>query len=521
MRTVTIAQLRALGASHVLPADDGLEALRVLKTKQVDIVLSNWDIPVMSGLDLLKIVRSNPKTRHLPFIMITGEVQDTCAREAIAAGVSSLLIKPYTLNRLFTTIQKALSSRPRQPSRSIDARPWGPPAAIHAQAAMPAESAPSVPQRKGAVASETESVRPTILIVDDTPDNLMLLSGIFKDEYRVRLAPNGQKALAICQSDSPPDLVLLDVMMPSMDGFEVIAQMRAHPTSELIPVIFVTAMADSLARSKGLELGAVDYVTKPVDPPTLKLRVRNFMRYVTLHKQLQAKYDDMLEMAQLREDMEQIVQHDLRSPLSGIVSLLQQIIEQGSSINPGLLEQLGIVEKASMDVLNMVNLSCELLKIETGRFTLEARPVNIGALLSRIIEGLATDYGSKRLLILVHDAVSESGSVPLALGDPTLCYSMLNNLLKNACEAAPEDSSVTVSLRGGDVLSIAIDNVGVVPADIRESYFEKFVSGDQDKRVDLGAYAARVLAQAQKGDVCLKVSDAANRTTVTVTLPRH
>jgi CheY-like chemotaxis protein len=516
MRTVTISQLRALGATHVLSAANGLEALRELKSQRVDLVLSDWNMPVMSGLDLLKIMRANPKMTHLPFLMITREMQDSYVREAIATGVTSLLIKPYTLNRLAVSIEKALCSRPRQASCSADCRPGVPPASACAEDFMPTEFTMTVPHSEDAVASQ--SVRPTLLIVDDTPDNLMLLSSIFKDEYRVRLAQNGEKALAICHSESPPDLVLLDVMMPSMNGFEVIAKMREHPASEFIPVIFVTAMVDDMARSKGLELGAVDYVTKPVDPATLKLRVRNFMRYVTLHKQLQTQYDDMVEMAQLRQDVEHITQHDLIGPLSSVVGLLQLLIKQGSSMTPTQLTQLRTVEMASVDVLNMVTLSSELLKIETGRFKLEAKPIAIGALLGRIIDVLKTAYSWKQLVISVYDDVCESGQ---ALGEATLCYSMLNNLLKNACEAAPDGSAVTVSLCSGDALSISIENVGVVPPDIRESFFEKFVTSGKDKGMGLGTYSARLLARAQNGDISLKVCDADNLTTVTVMLPNH
>jgi len=519
MNRITISQLRALGAIHVLSAANGLEALRVLKSRKVDVVLSDWSMPVMSGMDLLKIMRANPKMTHLPFLMITGETQDGFIREAIAAGVTGLLIKPYTPNRLAVSIKKALSSRPRHAGLLADFRPPFPPAPACAEEFIPTQLSGTMAQSEGTVTSQR--VRPTILIVDDTPDNLMLLSSLFKEEYRVRLAPNGEKALAICHSESPPDLMLLDVMMPGMNGFEVIAKMREHPACESIPVIFVTAMVDDMARSRGLELGAVDYVIKPVDPATLKLRVRNFMRYVSLHKQLQSQYDDMLEMAQLRQDVEHITQHDLRSPLSSVVGLLQLIIKQGSSINAKQLAQLCLVEKTATDVLNMVTLSSELLKIETGRFKLEAKSIDISALLGRIIDVLKSAYSWKQLTIEVHENALASGREFKALGDASLCYSMLNNLLKNALEAAPQDSVITVNLSSSDALHIAIENLGVVPLDIRESFFEKFVTSGKDKGMGLGTYSARLLAQAQKGDIALKVCDADNRTTVTVTLPNH
>lgn len=154
----------------------------------------------------------------------------------------------------------------------------------------------------------------------------MLMSHIFKNNYRVRLAQNGAKALALCQSDTPPDLVLLDIMMPDMDGFEVIRRMREHPVSENIPVIFVTALSSEEDRAKGLELGAVDYVSKPVDAATLKLRVRNFIRYVNVQRQLQASYDDMLEVSRLREEVGYMARHDIKGPLAGAIGILQSVI---------------------------------------------------------------------------------------------------------------------------------------------------------------------------------------------------
>jgi hypothetical protein len=114
----------------------------------------------------------------------------------------------------------------------------------------------------------------TILVVDDTPDNLVLMSGLLKNEYKVKVANSGARALEICTS-SPPDLVLLDVMMPGMDGYEVIRRLRTEPATAQIPVIFLTALADLSDETKGFELGAVDYITKPVSPPILLARVRS------------------------------------------------------------------------------------------------------------------------------------------------------------------------------------------------------------------------------------------------------
>ena len=120
----------------------------------------------------------------------------------------------------------------------------------------------------------TATEKATILVVDDTPDNLALISTLLKDTYQVKVAVSGEKALRIAGGASPPDLILLDIMMPQMDGYEVCKRLQAHPATRGIPVIFVTARADEEDERVGLELGAVDYITKPISPSILMARVR-------------------------------------------------------------------------------------------------------------------------------------------------------------------------------------------------------------------------------------------------------
>ncbi|MEN9903511.1 MAG: hypothetical protein RLZZ555_76 [Pseudomonadota bacterium] len=117
----------------------------------------------------------------------------------------------------------------------------------------------------------------TILVVDDTPANLSLMTGLLRDEYKVKAAIDGEKALRIAQALPPPDLVLLDIMMPGMDGYEVCRRLKADPATRDIPVIFLTAKSGVEDERMGLDLGAVDYITKPISPPIVMARVRNHL----------------------------------------------------------------------------------------------------------------------------------------------------------------------------------------------------------------------------------------------------
>jgi CheY-like chemotaxis protein len=121
-----------------------------------------------------------------------------------------------------------------------------------------------------------ERSKPVILAVDDTPENLDVVKGILAPENTVRVAINGMVALKIAQKQSP-DLILLDINMPGMDGYQVCSELKSDERTAQIPVIFLTAELNSASRQKGFELGAVDYVTKPINPGTLKLSVRKHL----------------------------------------------------------------------------------------------------------------------------------------------------------------------------------------------------------------------------------------------------
>jgi putative two-component system response regulator len=129
----------------------------------------------------------------------------------------------------------------------------------------------------------------TILVVDDVPDNIDILDGILNSEYNVRAATHGDMALKIAASDNSPDLILLDIMMPEMDGFEVCSHLKENIRTKNIPVIFVTSKNDVIDERRGFDLGAVDYITKPVSPPIVEARVKNHLALYDQNRELEKK----------------------------------------------------------------------------------------------------------------------------------------------------------------------------------------------------------------------------------------
>lgn len=141
---------------------------------------------------------------------------------------------------------------------------------------------------------EPTKQKASVLVVDDTPDNLSLMSGLLKDLYRVKVANNGRTAIQIVRGPSPPDLVLLDIMMPEVSGYDVCRELKADPATRDVPIIFLTAMSEMEDERKGLEMGAVDYITKPISPPIVLARVKT-------HLQIKAAADFLKDKNQFLE----------------------------------------------------------------------------------------------------------------------------------------------------------------------------------------------------------------------------
>ena len=157
--------------------------------------------------------------------------------------------------------------------------------------------------------------KPSILIVDDTPANLHLLSDVLKDEYRIRVAVDGAKALSIARSAEKPEIILLDVMMPGMDGYEVCRQLKSQPETRDIPVIFVTAMNEEENETRGLEMGGVDYVTKPISPAIVKARLKAHVALARQARQLEGMVERLEtqshELQQLNRTLEDRVAEEV------------------------------------------------------------------------------------------------------------------------------------------------------------------------------------------------------------------
>lgn len=525
MRRILTNSLNQIGIKNVLTAVNGVEAWRMIQSQPVDVVISDWNMPVMSGLELLRKIRDNAQYANLPILMMTAETERHQVQIAIDAGVSGYMVKPFNVGALEAKIRKVIE-QPRP--KALAGLGYAPAILKSSRAGNGTRNA----QRDTLPATDSAAMdsgnKPTLLVVDDVPDNLDVMVELLNGDYQVKVASSGERALKILDQGKIPDLILLDVMMPDMDGFEVCRQIKANPATADIPVIFLTAMSEAPDVTRGFALGAVDFVTKPADPPILKARIATHLKLRRSFAELKRNRIALIEQnavlednLRLREEVERIARHDLKNPIAGIISFSANLLE-----DPRLAEEhkeiIKYVEQSAYSVMNLVNLSLDLYKMEHGNYEFNPNPVNLIQLLHRITKEMASELFSREVnVVLTHKGMPIEESADLRImGDEVLCYSLFNNLLKNAMEAAGAKTPITINLETlNDRVTIDITNNGVVPLEVRETFFDKFTTSGKPGGTGLGTFSARLIATTQLGDIAMRTSDDQQTTTISVHLP--
>ena len=318
--------------------------------------------------------------------------------------------------------------------------------------------------------------------------------------------------------DPAPDMVLLDIMMPEMDGYEVCRRLKADERTRDIPVIFVTALGEVGDETRGLALGAADYITKPFNLDIVRARVQTHLSLLLARRKLEEQNRELLAASQLREEVERITRHDLKNPLTTVLSV-PQLLLMAENLEDNQREMLRRVEESGLSMLSMINFSLDLFKMEQGVYRPDFAVVDLVSLLRRVfreLEGLAGTLGAELILTLNGDEPGE-GAVFEVRGEDLLCYSLFGNLVRNAVEASSGADRVVVDLMRGDPSRVVISNPVPVPEDVRRRFFEKYATSGKSRGTGLGTYSARLSARTLGGDVDL--ADGADAgTVVTVSL---
>lgn len=363
-----------------------------------------------------------------------------------------------------------------------------------------------------------------ILLVDDTLANLQILGDILRQEgYHLTVAQNGKQAIESIHA-IPPDLILLDIMMPDMDGFETCQILKENPATSQIPVIFLTARVQAEDIVKGFHLGAVDYIPKPFNSTELLARIRNQLNLKEAYQQieqqkqlLEQQNSQLIEAAKLREDVDRIMKHDLKNPLNSIISF-PQLLLMTESLPETAKTYLKMIHKSGLRMLQMINFSLDLYKIEVGTYQLKPEQVDLKDTILQI-ENEVENLRSMKNVSIIKTGSAFSENIPAIIsGEFLLCYSMLSNLIKNAIEAAPENTQVYITLEINDHIIIMIHNQGLVPSEIKDRFFEKYVTSGKESGTGLGTYSSKLIAETMNGSISMN-SSTTDGTTITLNFP--
>jgi two-component system, sensor histidine kinase and response regulator len=381
---------------------------------------------------------------------------------------------------------------------------------------------------------QTLDTKPRILIVDDVPANIKALAGILRDDYKILTSTSGQSALNIVAAQDI-DLILLDVVMPEIDGYEVCKRLKADKNSADIPIIFVTSKTEDDDEIRGFELGAVDYITKPIRPTVVKVRVNTHLslraaqlalanrnsELVDAQLQLSAQNKTLIEAEKLRKDVENISHHDMKGPLSNIIGFAEVLNSPEDLSNEEIREISARLLNSSYVALRMVTLSLDIFKMEQGLYEIAPEKINALSVLQKISSGFEKTFSSQNIsvnILIDNNPVDEESKFYL-LGEELLCFSMFSNLIKNAFESSTPSGTVTIKLQDSSMALVAIHNHGVVPLEVRNNFFEKYTSVGKRLGTGLGTYSAKLMAKVQNGTIQMETSEK-DGTTITVLLPK-
>jgi signal transduction histidine kinase len=282
---------------------------------------------------------------------------------------------------------------------------------------------------------------PRILVVDDTPTNIGILFELLrKHQFELAVAQNGVAALQIVSED-PPDLILLDVMMPEMDGFETCQRLKKNPQTAEIPVIFMTALASIEDKVKGLRLGAVDYITKPFEQEEVLARIRT-------HLTLQRQKNELQWLNQEKNEFLSIAAHDLKNPISAIHTIVDFMKMQYHEISDEqILKSLDMIDKSTTQMFLLINNLLDVNRIESGSYGLQKTSIDALALIKSAVQSHQQPSAARKNIQL---RLNVPESPCLTMADEKIYGQIVDNLLSNAIKYSPKDQLVEIRVVAED-----------------------------------------------------------------------
>jgi len=319
----------------------------------------------------------------------------------------------------------------------------------------------------------TEKISGVVLAVDDTAGNLrVLLESLGSAGHEVLVATNGQSAIDTAQY-AQPDLILLDVIMPGMDGYEACAQLKRNTATAHIPVIFMTALTETDEKVRAFELGAVDYVTKPFEEAELLARVQTHLTVNRLRLDLEKRNKQLEDLHQLKNEFMGMAAHDIRNPLASVMACADLIESIAPSASPARVQMFaGQISGAARRINAIITNLLDVNAIDSGQRNINIASHDLSAIVERVVQQNALKAGSKQINL----QFVPSGGPALAAIDESAAEQVLDNIISNAVKYSPSGRTVTARLvRSASSMRVEVQDEGPgLSAEDQAKMFRKF-----------------------------------------------
>jgi two-component system, sensor histidine kinase and response regulator len=360
-----------------------------------------------------------------------------------------------------------------------------------------------------------------ILMVDDNPVNLQVLTSMLKQSgWRPRPVTSGRLGLQAARNE-PPDLILLDVNMPEMNGYEVCEALKADARLADIPVIFVSALGETMDKVKGFAVGGVDYVTKPFQLDEVRARVATHLELRRQQRELRTNYEKLRESERLRDSLVHMIVHDLRSPLTAISAYLELFAQEATKLGAETQEDIASAMHATRNMVRMINGILDVSKMEAQMMKLDLRECDLVQVVAASMNDLESLVGARRLAF-------ESPAAPaLVLADQEIVARIVQNFLANALRFTPSDGEIRVGVVVEEEqvrVFVADTGPGIAP-DFHHSIFDKFAqvggpASSRNRSTGLGLAFCKMAVDAHGGRIGVD-SELGKGSNFWFTLPRR
>jgi len=343
----------------------------------------------------------------------------------------------------------------------------------------------------------------SILVVDDNPANVQLLSRMLKERgYRVRAALSGSLALQAVLNN-PPDLILLDINMPEMNGYEVCERLKADEATQAIPVIFISALTETNDKVRAFEAGGVDYITKPFQFKEVEARVNTHLQLCRQQKELERSYALLREAESLRDSLVHMIAHDLRNSLTAVSGYYELVmLKDGKALSEKSVNYLRRGEESVSSLVRMINTMLDVSRMEAGALNLNISSFDLVGTAARVLAELEIMKGRIDLRL---DAPSGSCAVS---ADRDLISRVIQNLVGNALKCVATDGWVRLGVEPGEgVVRVTVEDNGPgIEPEYFQKIFEKFGkaangSGANQNSTGLGLAFCKLAIEAHGGRI--------------------